>query len=425
MVTATTVNLKRLDYDTYSSLVNVFNDGANFLAFARQMIEAIFTEENVASNNIPKKYAFVKRVLELSGYDNWKSSHKLSLKRRQLEDIIKRAYDDWIYFFKAMKAYRKNPDKFTGKPRLPFKYKYSYSVIQFTAKDITVNDNTVTVRYTHKKKLVLRIPDNVDSSKLKSVSLVYNGSNLKAIFPNEQQEVELEFDPDNWVAVDPGIKNTMTIATHDHKSIIMRTSKLKNLIASKMYLISKKKSRNGNLESNAIKKIRNRYDNKISNELYKIANQFIDFLVANSIGTVILGQSDDFKQNSKLGRKTNRKWVSLPLVRIYEYIEYKCALLGIKVKRVTEEYSSKADALADDYIPETRFEGPQTFQGNRLLRGIYASSRGVLINADVNGALNIAKRFFKYILKKVNKIPSYSNIAIKRLTGLLNPVIIN
>ena len=427
MHTIVKVNLKRLDYDTYASLKTVFEEGSNFLMLARQYSEAIFTEFKILKNKFPKKYAFVKRVIEISEYNDWKSSFKLSLKRRQLEDVIKRAYDDWIYYFKALKAYYKDPSKFTGKPQPPFRYKVSYPVIQFTAKDskIDTSKREVTINYKKGKQLTLKIPDIIDADELKSVSIYFNGRNFRALFPRKRVETKLKFNRDHWVAIDPGIKNTMTVVTHDHRSFIMRTSKLKQLIAGKMSLVSKKKSRNGNLESNSIKKIRDKFNNKISIELYNIANQFIEFLVNNKIGTVILGQSENFKQRCKLGRKTNRKWVNLPLVKIYEYIEYKCKLLGIKVARVSEEYTSKSDALADDKIPETRNEGPQTFEGKRILRGLYASSRGVLINADVNGALNIAKRYFKYVLKKLNKVPRYLNIPVKKLTRLLNPVIIN
>ena len=49
-----------------------------------------------------------------------------------------------------------------------------------------------------------------------------------------------------------------------------------------------------------------------------------------------------------------------------------------------EAYTSKCDALAFESI-----EKHESYKGSRIKRGLFKFSVGKLINADINGALNI------------------------------------
>ena len=58
-----------------------------------------------------------------------------------------------------------------------------------------------------------------------------------------------------------------------------------------------------------------------------------------------------------------------------------------------ESYTSKASALDFDEIPNYgKKEAHYSFSGKRIKRGLYRTSNGSLLNADVNGALNIARK---------------------------------
>ena len=47
-----------------------------------------------------------------------------------------------------------------------------------------------------------------------------------------------------------------------------------------------------------------------------------------------------------------------------------------------------------DILPKFEADKPQTysFSGKRIKRGLYQTSKGYILNADVNGALNILKK---------------------------------
>jgi putative transposase len=68
-------------------------------------------------------------------------------------------------------------------------------------------------------------------------------------------------------------------------------------------------------------------------------------------------------------------------------IQYKAALVGIEVTVVDESYTSKGSFLDTEPIKHQ-----QTYMGKRVVRGLFRSPQGVLVNADVNGAYNIGRK---------------------------------
>ena len=66
---------------------------------------------------------------------------------------------------------------------------------------------------------------------------------------------------------------------------------------------------------------------------------------------------------------------------------------GIRFIETEEGYSSKASSLDLDSIPVFG-EKPEWWKpsGRRVKRGLYRSVSGIEFNADVNGAINIARK---------------------------------
>lgn len=72
----------------------------------------------------------------------------------------------------------------------------------------------------------------------------------------------------------------------------------------------------------------------------------------------------------------------------YEYPNtIKCEMVGIRFIENEESYTSKCDALALE--PVCKHE---SYLGKRIHRGLFQSSTGRTLNADVNGALNILRK---------------------------------
>jgi len=72
-------------------------------------------------------------------------------------------------------------------------------------------------------------------------------------------------------------------------------------------------------------------------------------------------------------------------------LKYLCEYNGINYVEQEESYTSRADFFSNDYIPvyDEKDTTKYTFSGKRITRGQYKSATGMVLNADVNGALNI------------------------------------
>ena len=92
------------------------------------------------------------------------------------------------------------------------------------------------------------------------------------------------------------------------------------------------------------------------------------------------------KKGINLGRNTNRNFVSIPHSALIEKIKHKGLMNGIEVVITQEAHTSKCSAL--DLEPICKHEN---YVGRRVKRGLFKTSNGYKINADCNGALNIAR----------------------------------
>ena len=102
------------------------------------------------------------------------------------------------------------------------------------------------------------------------------------------------------------------------------------------------------------------------------------------INSLIIGVKYD--RDSRRKRITQR-FVSIPFDTFLKKMEYKSEELGIEVIRVEENYTSKCSFLDNEPVKKH-----PTYLGRRVKRGLFKSSQGHLINADVNAAYNILRK---------------------------------
>lgn len=107
-----------------------------------------------------------------------------------------------------------------------------------------------------------------------------------------------------------------------------------------------------------------------------LSKQIIDLLVKESIGTLVIGKNDGWKQEANMGTRTNQTFVQVPHARLISMISYKAELVGIKVTLTEESYTSKASVLDGDMIPvyDPKRNDKPTFSGKRIKRGLYQAS---------------------------------------------------
>lgn len=93
--------------------------------------------------------------------------------------------------------------------------------------------------------------------------------------------------------------------------------------------------------------------------------------------------------------KSIRSWVKLKKdfdknpSKYGDKISYKCKLVGISFQINEESYTSKVDHLAFEKLGKH-----DVYLGKRKKRGLFQSSIGKLLNADINGAIGIGRKVF-------------------------------
>ena len=112
----------------------------------------------------------------------------------------------------------------------------------------------------------------------------------------------------------------------------------------------------------------------------------MDYCFKNNIGTICLGNLKNVKKNIRLGRQNNQNFVNIPIQKLKQMLTYKASLLSIKIIEVDESYTLKCSSL--DLEPIQKHE---KYLGKRVKRGLFKGS-SYLLNADVNGALNILRK---------------------------------
>ena len=200
--------------------------------------------------------------------------------------------------------------------------------------------------------------------------------------------------------IDPGSKNLLTIAFSDKEKrpLIISGKKIKsiNCYFNKLIGEAQSKLRPKTYKSSRLDRLWTKRENKLSYEMHVISNFVTNLLDESGCCKVVIGDNKEQKHEIRLGRKNNRKFVQIPHQKLFQMIEYKCKKKGIEVIMCEESYTSKASFIDDDFIPkfDPKNKKEYEFSGKRLKRGIYKTSNGKKINADINGAYNImAKQF--------------------------------
>ena len=193
-----------------------------------------------------------------------------------------------------------------------------------------------------------------------------------------------------FAAIDLGINNLMTITSTEFNPLIINGKPLKsiNQHANKLIAKCQQSLAKYNLYiSKYLHSIYRKRMNKINDYLHKSVSYLMNQLVSHDISTLIVGYNKEWKQDIKLGKRNNQTFVQIPYYRLICMLEYKCELYGIKLILHEESYTSKCSFLDKEAICKH-----STYLGKRIKRGLFQTKENKLINADVNGSLNIMRK---------------------------------
>ena len=250
-----------------------------------------------------------------------------------------------------------------------------------------------------KQKILISFPRRLENKNIKEVRIcpIYNGRYFKIQYCYEQEIEEKNLNQDSVLAIDIGLENLATCVTNNGTSFIVDGRKIKSI----NHYWNKRKAyyqgiadKQGQKKTQTIHALTMKRNNRVKDYIRKTVRYIINYCITHRIGTIVCGYNSDFKRGINLGRVTNQQFTQISFGSLREALENLCERYGIKYIEQEESYTSKASFLDLDeipvYNPEQPYEG--TFSGRRIRRGLYRSSDGTVINADVNGAANILRK---------------------------------
>nr|DAO37422.1 MAG TPA: endonuclease [Bacteriophage sp.] len=305
------------------------------------------------------------------------------------QQVVAQVFSSIRSWIRLKKGYEKNPSKFKSKPRLP-KYKRGkkQNMVVFTTSACRLKSDG----YIHfVKSIISPIKTNIGGDKLCQVRIIPQATCYVVEVIYEKKEQDLNLDKNNVLSIDLGLNNLCTcISNVGIKPFIVNGKIIKSF--NQWY--NKKKARLMSYigDKGISKRLRqlNNYRNFwIDDKIHKVSRFIVNFCIDNNIGNLIVGLNKGWKQNINLGRKMNQGFVEIPFSKLIDKICYKCKMIGIDFQTHEESYTSKVDHLAFEPLKKH-----DIYLGKRKRRGLFQSSTGKLINADINGAIGIGRKVF-------------------------------
>ncbi|MBR5913599.1 MAG: transposase [Selenomonadaceae bacterium] len=318
-------------------------------------------------------------------------------------------------FFSLLKL--KAAGEYQGKIQIP-KYLNKHKgrqVLHYTDQAVSVKFQK---GYLHLSQTNIFIKSRVEKVQFVRVVPRKHKITVEVGYKKELPEEKNLSQPRKFSAIDIGIDNLAAVTFSDSNSFIINGQPLKsinqyfNKINAKLQSRQRKINDKDFSRTNKMLTLSRKRDNKISDYMHKSSRHIVNQLVSHQITDLIIGHNKKWKQGTNLGSTTNQNFVSIPFNRFIDMLTYKCELEGIAVHIIDESYTSKASFLDRDFIPDYKPADlvKHKFSGRRKCRGLY-KSKNFTLNADVNGSLNIMRKFFQYHAEIAE--PTYSEQILK------------
>ena len=337
-----------------------------------------------------------------------------SINLKIVQNIVDKLKNDWTSYWKLLKMKKnKTYDKKINIPR----YKKKYNLVEYNNQVISKKKLKLGYIGTDKMKQGIKIANRHKDLDCKCFR-IYNKNDkilCELIYEKEIEQVEKT---DRVASIDIGLENLFTIAfNYNKKGISIKGTKLKaiNQYFNKIKTSLQSMLPNKQYVSKFINQLLYKRTEQLRNYIGYYTNKLIEILRTERVSKLVVGYNKEWKQEINIGSKNNQNFVSIPFRKILDILRYKLEDNGIEYKEQEESYTSKASYLDNDDIPIYKEETEEIkFSGRRIKRSIYKSKQGKIINADLNGALNILKKSGEELIEELEYL-KYNNIFTSKL----------
>lgn len=304
---------------------------------------------------------------------------------------------NWRSFFKSIKDWSNNKNKYLGRPRLPkYKKKDCAMVLIVPGQAIRIKDNIINFpksfdRFTLSPICICRM-------NFKSIQQIRFVPKKNKIIAEVVYRIEIpdekKTDNGRYLSIDIGVDNLATVANNfGEQPFIINGKGLKSI----NYYYNKNiahynevAKRINNLDwTNRQQNLTDKRNAKIKDYIHKSSRYIVNYAEAYDVACIVIGHNKQWKQNCELGKKNNQHFIQIPFNMLIEQIQYKAEEMGIDVRITEESYTSGTSFLDSEAPIKSNYD-----KRRRIHRGLFRSNCGNLINADVNGSLQILKKVF-------------------------------
>ena len=384
--------VKHLSKEEYNILRELCHTAKNLANEAIYNVrQYYFTEGKYL--NYEKNYALLKD-----------SPNYKTLNSNMAQQILKEVDGSFKSFFGLLKLAKKGKYSFRD-CQLPYylpKDGFTTLVIGF----VRLNGNKLilpysnTFRKTH-KPVEIKIPPILADKHIKEIRIIPKSKArfFEIQYTYKAETIQRNLNKNNALALDLGVNNLVTAVTNQGRSFIIDGRKLKSVnqwFNKENARLQGIKDRQGDKRrtTNRQKILSDKRNRQVNDYMSKTAKKIIDYCITHDIGTLVIGYNETFQQNVNMKKKDAQNFVNIPYGKLRSKLEYLCELNSIIFVEQEESYTSQASFRDRDVIPVYNADNPQSykFSGTRIQRGLYRTADGTLLNADVNGALNIMKK---------------------------------
>ena len=358
--------------------------------------EMCFNSKNLYNEaNYVIRQEFIENGNYINYYDmnkEFKTHENYKLTFSQPANCTLRLLDkNWKSYFKAIKDWKEHPNKYLGMPKLP-KYLpkdgrfpwmipnnqlvYDYEKSTIYIRNRHMNDYDWHCRCLGRPIQVRFIPHG-------------NHYTMEIIYEIEIEDIDKEMVSERIAAIDIGVDNLVTMTNNIMESpIIINGKPLKSI--NQQYNKQKAKmqsdlmKRNGKHWSNKLDTLSYKRNQRIKNYMHNASALIIKWCLEHNIDTLVVGKNDTWKQE----KKHMQNFTSIPYEMLLGQLQYKCENAGIKYIEVNEAYTSGTSYLDNESPTKENYN-----KERRIQRGLF-QAKNMLINADVNGSLQIMRKVF-------------------------------
>ena len=358
--------------------------------------EMCFNSKNLYNEaNYVIRQEFIENGNYISYYDmnkEFKTHENYKLTFSQPANCTLRLLDkNWKSYFASIKDWKEHPSKYLGMPKLP-KYLpkdgrfpwmipnnqlvYDYEKSTIYIRNRHMNDYDWHCRCLGRPIQVRFIPHG-------------NHYTMEIIYEIEIEDIDKDMVSERIAAIDIGVDNLVTMTNNIMESpIIINGKPLKSI--NQQYNKQKAKmqsdlmKRNGKHWSNKLDTLSYKRNQRIKNYMHNTSSLIIKWCVEHNIDTLVVGKNDTWKQE----KKHMQNFTSIPYEMLLGQLQYKCENVGIKYIEVNEAYTSGTSYLDNEAPIKENYN-----KERRIQRGLF-QAKNMLINADVNGSLQIMRKVF-------------------------------